>query len=78
MLSIEFVDDFEQILTVLIFEHRLGKFGQPLFGNPSLAIGDTFQAADFQTLTLFEHLNVDRFFGQRIVRARVQPGESAG
>ena len=40
-------------------------------------VGDALQAGDLKTLAFLDDLHEDRGFGQRVVRARVQPREAA-
>ena len=42
-----------------------------------MAEGDFFQAGDLEALALFDHFDIGRGFGERLVRAGVQPGEAA-
>ena len=71
-----FVEEFQKVLSVLVLEHRLGKCAQLVRRDPPVAVGDAFQTGDLKTLTLLDDLHEDRGFGQRVVRARIQPREA--
>lgn len=52
-------DHFEQVLSVLVFEHGFGRLAQFPFGDPAVAVGDTLEACDLEPLPLFEHFDED-------------------
>ena len=57
VIFLHFVDHLEQILAILVFNHRLCQFTHTFFGNPSLTISNAFQASHLQTLTFFYHFH---------------------
>src|SRR5699024_6872630 len=42
-LSLQFVDHLQQVLAVLVLEHRLGQRTHLLLGDPAVAVGDALQ-----------------------------------
>ena len=51
VILLEFVNNLQQILPILVLNHRLSQFTHLLDGNPSLAQGDAFQAkATYQSI----------------------------
>ena len=72
-----FVGEFQQVLPVLVPEHRLRKLPELRGRDPAVMVGDALQAGDLKTLAFLDDLHEDRGFGQRVVRARVQPREAA-
>ena len=67
----------QKILSVLVLAHWEGDFLELFPGDPAVAEGDFFQAGDLEALALFDHFDIGRGFGERLVRAGVQPGEAA-
>ena len=55
--ALDFVDDLEQILSILVLEHGLCQLAHLLLVNPALAIGDAFETGHLQALSLFNDLN---------------------
>ena len=72
-----FVGEFQQVLPVLVPEHRLRQLPELRGRDPAVMVGDALQAGDLETLAFLDDLHEDRGFGQRVVRARVQPREAA-
>lgn len=72
-----FVGEFQQVLPVLVPEHRLRQLPKLRGRDPAVMVGDALQAGDLEALTLLDDLHEDRGLGQRVVRARVQPREAA-
>ena len=56
------VNHLEQILPILVLEHRLCQLAHPLFGNPSLSVCNALQTTYLQALALFEHLYISGGF----------------
>ena len=54
LLTLQFIDNFEEVLAVLVFNHGLGEFAHAVFGNPTFAVGDGFEAGDFKALTFLD------------------------
>lgn len=65
-----------KVLSVLVLQHGLCHFTQFLRADPTLTVGDTFQAGHFQPLPLLDDFDESRGFGEAVVCASVQPGES--
>ena len=72
-----FVGEFQQVLPVLVPEHRLRQLPELSGRDPAVMVGDALQAGDLETLAFLDDLHEDRGLGQRVVRARVQPREAA-
>ena len=72
-----FVGEFQQVLPVLVPEHRLRQLPELRGRDPAVMVGDALQAGDLKTLAFLDDLHEDRGLGQRVVRARVQPREAA-
>ena len=72
-----FVGEFQQVLPVLVPEHRLRQLPELSGRDPAVMVGDALQAGDLETLAFLDDLHEDRGFGQRVVCARVQPREAA-
>ena len=64
-------------MPILVLQHRLGDFPQALCGDPAVAVGDAFEAGDFEAGALFDDFDEGGGFGERIVGAGVEPGEAA-
>ena len=75
--AVDLFDHFEQVLSVLVFEHGLGRLAQFPFGDPAVAVGDPLEACDLEPLPLFEYLDEDGRLRERIVRSGIEPGEAA-
>ena len=52
-----FLDYPQEILTILVLDHRLGKFTHLLLVYPALSVGNTFKTGYLQSLTLLYNLN---------------------
>ena len=72
-----FIYDSEQVLPILVLQHRLGDLSELLRGDPAVAAGDLLQAGDLEALALLDGLDVDRGVGKGVVGAGVEPGEAA-
>ena len=70
------VYDLEQVLAVLVLYHRFCDFAHTFFGYPSVAVGDAFEAGDFETLALLDDFDESGCFGEGVVGAGVEPGEA--
>ena len=51
-----FFDDLEEVLAVLVPDHRLGEFTHAIFCDPSTTVCDGFKAGDLETLTFLYDL----------------------
>ena len=71
------VYDLEQVLAVLVLEHRFCDFAHTFFGNPSVAVGDSFEAGDFESLALLDDFDEGGCFGEGVVGAGVKPGKAS-
>ena len=71
------VDHLQQILTILVLQHRLCHLAELVRRDPSLAEGDALQAGHLQALPFLDHLDEGARLAQRVVRARVQPSKAA-
>ena len=72
-----FIYNFQQVLPVLVFQHRAGNITQLTLRYPALTICYSFKARYLQTLTLLYDLHEDRCVCQRVVCSRVQPGKTS-
>lgn len=57
--TFKFVDDLEDVLAILVLEHRLCKLGHLLLRNPAHAVTDAFKTCYLETLTLLDGLHID-------------------
>ena len=71
------LDDLEQVLSVLVLEHRLGQLAHTFFGNPAVAVGDVLEAGHLQALAFLDDLHKGGSLGEAVVGAGVEPGETA-
>jgi len=68
--------NFEQVLTVLVLQHRLSNLAHTLFCNPSVTIGNALQASNFQALALLNDFHKGTCLSQAVVRAGIEPSEA--
>ena len=61
----------------MVFEHWLRKFTHLFFGYPAVAIGDGFEASDFEALAFLDDFDEGGGFAEGVVSAGVKPGETA-
>ena len=59
-----FFNDLKEVLAVLVFNHGLGEFAHAVFGNPTFAVGDGFEAGDFEALTFLDNFYDSGGFAQ--------------
>ena len=64
------------MLTVIVLAKRLRQPADLFGGNPAFAVGDLFQAGDFEPLPLFDRLDEIGCLEERIMGPGVQPGDS--
>ena len=60
--SFLFFNDLKEVLAVLVFDHGLSEFAHAVFGDPTSAVGDGFEAGDFEALTLLDDFDESRGF----------------
>ena len=53
------LNNLDEVFSILIFKHRLGKLPHFVGRNPSLTVGNAFKTGNFESLTLFKHFNID-------------------
>lgn len=56
--ALDFVNDTEKVLPILVLEHRLSQFAHLLFVNPSLTVCNALETGDLKALALLNGLNV--------------------
>lgn len=76
-LAFALVDHAQEILTILVLQHRLGKLTHMLFGEPSTSVSDAFKASNLQALALLDDLDEGAGFTEGIVSPGIEPGKSA-
>ena len=67
----------EQKLPVLVLRHGLRDFPEALRGDPAVAEGDALEAGDLEAGALLDDLHEGGGFGETVVGAGVEPGETA-
>ena len=71
-----FVDNFQEVLSVLIFNHRLSQLPHLVGIDPATTICNTLETSNLETLTLLYHFDKDRCLGQRVVCTCVEPSKA--
>ena len=71
-----FFNDLKEVLAVLVFNHWLGEFAHAVFGDPTTAVSDGFEAGDFETLTFLDDFDEGGGFTQRVVGTGIEPCET--
>ena len=61
------VNDFQQVLTILVLQHRLCYFAHSLLRNPTVAVGNSFKTSDLQTLAFLYYLHKGGCFSKAIM-----------
>ena len=69
--------NLQQILPIAVLHHGLGQFDKLLSSNPPFLEGNLLETRHLQALTLLNDLDKGRGLGQRVVRARVEPGKAS-
>ena len=72
-----FLDDLEEILTILVLDHRLGKLTHAFFRDPAFAVSNSFKAGNLESLSFLYHFDECRCFRERVVGAGIEPSESS-
>ena len=75
-LRLVFIDDLQEVLSVLVLQHGLGQFAHLLFADPAVAVGDAFETGNLQALAFLDDFHEGGGLAEAVVCARVEPGEA--
>lgn len=75
--SLLFFRYLDEVLAVLVLDHRLGQLTKPFGCDPAFSVGYFLQTGDLEPLTFLDDLDVGRGLGKGFVSARVQPCETS-